>query len=118
MRLCACVAVCVFVCVCAPFYHRTRGCLCKCGVAAGRGPRREPALAVAHTTTVQHKTLNCVAGALPLLLPLPPPLQVVYNVVVGGYFSIKRNIMSIPLGCSITQDQLMPFTEALLRVFR
>nr|CAA70137.1 nitrite reductase [Chlamydomonas reinhardtii] len=47
-----------------------------------------------------------------------PNGEVVYNVVVGGYFSIKRNIMSIPLGCSITQDQLMPFTEALLRVFR
>ncbi len=38
--------------------------------------------------------------------------------VVGGYFSIKRNVMSIPLGCSVTQQQLQPFTEALLRVFR
>ncbi|KXZ49557.1 hypothetical protein GPECTOR_20g411 [Gonium pectorale] len=47
-----------------------------------------------------------------------PDGEVVFNVVVGGYFSIKRNIMSIPLGCSVTQSQLLPFTEALLRVFR
>ncbi|KAG2489125.1 hypothetical protein HYH03_012351 [Edaphochlamys debaryana] len=47
-----------------------------------------------------------------------PDGQVVYNVVVGGFFSIKRNIISIPLGCSITAEQLLPFTEALLRVFR
>ena len=37
---------------------------------------------------------------------------------VGGYFSIKRNIMSIPSELSVTQEQLIPFTEALLRVFR
>ena len=37
---------------------------------------------------------------------------------VGGYFSIKRNIMSIPAELSVTQEQLIPFTEALLRVFR
>lgn len=45
-------------------------------------------------------------------------MQVVYNVVVGGLFSIKRNTVAIPLGCSITREQMMPFTEALLRVFR
>ncbi|GFR51551.1 hypothetical protein Agub_g13970 [Astrephomene gubernaculifera] len=48
----------------------------------------------------------------------PESGEVVFNVVVGGMFSIKRNVVSIPLGCSITQQQLMPFTEALLRVFR
>ncbi|GLC36087.1 hypothetical protein PLESTB_001382100 [Pleodorina starrii] len=48
----------------------------------------------------------------------PDDGEVVFNVVVGGLFSIKRNDVSIPLGCSVTQSQLMPFTEALLRVFR
>ncbi|GIL76708.1 hypothetical protein Vretimale_8819 [Volvox reticuliferus] len=48
----------------------------------------------------------------------PDDGEVVFNVVVGGFFSIKRNVMSIPLGCSVTQAQLLPFTEALLRVFR
>lgn len=37
---------------------------------------------------------------------------------LGGYFSIKRNIMSIPAGVALTQEQVLPFTEALLRVFR
>ena len=32
--------------------------------------------------------------------------EVVFNVVVGGYFSIKRNVISIPLGCSVTQAQV------------
>jgi Nitrite and sulphite reductase 4Fe-4S domain len=31
--------------------------------------------------------------------------EVVYNVEVGGYFSIKRNETSIPLGISVTKDQ-------------
>ena len=44
--------------------------------------------------------------------------QVVFNVLVGGYFSLKRNIMSVPLGVSLTQEQLIPFTLATLRVFR
>lgn len=48
----------------------------------------------------------------------PDTGEVVYNVVVGGLFSIKRNTVAIPLGCSITREQMMPFTEALLRVFR
>jgi ferredoxin-nitrite reductase len=48
----------------------------------------------------------------------PASGKVVFNVVVGGYFSLKRNIMSVPLGVSVTQEQLLPFTLALLRVFR
>jgi hypothetical protein len=32
--------------------------------------------------------------------------EVVFNVEVGGYFSIKRNVTSIPLGVSVTQDQV------------
>jgi hypothetical protein len=48
----------------------------------------------------------------------PASGQLLFNVVVGGYFSIKRNIMSVPLGVAVTEDQLIPFTVALLRVFR
>jgi sulfite reductase beta subunit-like hemoprotein len=33
---------------------------------------------------------------------------VVFNVEVGGYFSIKRNVTSIPLGVSVSEDQV-PF---------
>lgn len=44
--------------------------------------------------------------------------EVVFNVEVGGYFSIKRNVMSIPLGCSITKEQVVPFAEAVMKVFR
>lgn len=38
--------------------------------------------------------------------------------MVGGYFSLKRNVKSIPAPFSVTQEQLIPFTDALLRVFR
>lgn len=38
--------------------------------------------------------------------------------IVGGYFSVKRNIMSVPLGVSLSEDQVIPFTLAALRVFR
>jgi hypothetical protein len=48
----------------------------------------------------------------------PESGEVVFNVVIGGYFSIKRNIVSLPLDCSVTQEQLLPFVDALLRVFR
>ena len=41
-----------------------------------------------------------------------------FNVVVGGHFSIKRNIMSVPLGVSVSYDQVVPFSLAALRVFR
>ncbi|GMH42870.1 hypothetical protein BSKO_10789 [Bryopsis sp. KO-2023] len=48
----------------------------------------------------------------------PQSGEVVYNLVVGGYFSIKRNTVSIPSNISVTRDQLVPFTEAVLKVFR
>ncbi|PNH10821.1 Ferredoxin--nitrite reductase, chloroplastic [Tetrabaena socialis] len=48
----------------------------------------------------------------------PDSGEVVFNVLAGGYFSIKRNVTSISLPCSVTEQQLLPFTEALLRVFR
>lgn len=48
----------------------------------------------------------------------PASGQVLFNVLVGGYFSLKRNIMSVPLGVAVTEDQLIPFTLATLRVFR
>jgi ferredoxin-nitrite reductase len=48
----------------------------------------------------------------------PASGQLLFNVVVGGYFSLKRNIMSVPLGVAVTEEQLIPFTVALLRVFR
>ncbi|KAF5831634.1 hypothetical protein DUNSADRAFT_12794 [Dunaliella salina] len=44
--------------------------------------------------------------------------QVVYNLVVGGYFSLKRNMMSVPTNISVTHDQMVPFNKALLEVFR
>jgi ferredoxin-nitrite reductase len=49
---------------------------------------------------------------------LAPGGEVVFNVELGGYFSIKRNIMSIPMGYSVTREQLTPFCIALLQVFR
>lgn len=48
----------------------------------------------------------------------PASGKVVFNLMVGGYFSLKRNVMSIPATFSVTQEQLVPFTEALLKVFR
>jgi len=48
----------------------------------------------------------------------PDSGNVVFNVVVGGYFSVKRNTVSIPMDTCVTQEQLIPFTEALMRVFR
>lgn len=48
----------------------------------------------------------------------PATGQLMFNVVVGGYFSGQRNIMSVPLGVAVTEEQLIPFTVALLRVFR
>eukprot|EP01024_Parvocaulis_polyphysoides_P010156 TRINITY_DN13366_c0_g4_i1.p1 TRINITY_DN13366_c0_g4~~TRINITY_DN13366_c0_g4_i1.p1 ORF type:complete len:585 (-),score=105.05 TRINITY_DN13366_c0_g4_i1:516-2270(-) len=44
--------------------------------------------------------------------------EILFNVVVGGYFSIKRNTMSIPMDTSVTYDQVVPFCEALLKAFR
>ena len=44
--------------------------------------------------------------------------QVGFNVEVGGYFSIKRNAVSIPMDTFVTVDQVVPFCKALLEVFR
>eukprot|EP01025_Chloroclados_australasicus_P007920 TRINITY_DN1269_c0_g1_i2.p1 TRINITY_DN1269_c0_g1~~TRINITY_DN1269_c0_g1_i2.p1 ORF type:complete len:589 (-),score=63.39 TRINITY_DN1269_c0_g1_i2:316-2082(-) len=44
--------------------------------------------------------------------------EIMFNVVVGGYFSVKRNTMSIPMDTSVTYDQVVPFCEALLKAFR
>ena len=49
---------------------------------------------------------------------LPPAGEVLFNLEMGGYFSAKRNVMSSSYDCSLTEDQLVPFTIALLEVFR
>ncbi|GAB4819719.1 hypothetical protein N2152v2_006765 [Parachlorella kessleri] len=41
-----------------------------------------------------------------------------FNVEVGGYFSPKRNVVSIPMDTFLTQEQVVPFCKALLEVFR
>lgn len=48
----------------------------------------------------------------------PSTAEVVYNVLIGGYFSIKRNTVSVPIDLSVTRDQIVPFSKALLEVFR
>lgn len=48
----------------------------------------------------------------------PETKELRFNVGVGGYFSIKRNTMSIPMDTSLTVEQIVPFSEALLKVFR
>lgn len=44
--------------------------------------------------------------------------EVRFNVEVGGYFSVKRNTTSIPLGVSVSEEQVVPFSEAVMLVFR
>lgn len=41
-----------------------------------------------------------------------------FNLEVGGYFSIKRNVVSIDGNTFIRQDQLVAYCKALLEVFR
>ena len=48
----------------------------------------------------------------------PRTQEVGFNVVVGGYFSVMRNITSIPLNCFVRQDQMVAFCKAFLEVFR
>lgn len=48
----------------------------------------------------------------------PATGEVGFNVEVGGYFSIKRNVMSIPMDTFVSQHQVVPFCKALLEVFR
>lgn len=44
--------------------------------------------------------------------------QVGFNVELGGYFSVKRNTMSIDGDTFLTYDQVVPYCKALLEVFR
>lgn len=37
---------------------------------------------------------------------------------LGGYFSIKRNAMSIPGDTFLAVEQVVPYCKALLEVFR
>lgn len=48
----------------------------------------------------------------------PASGKILFNVVVGGLFSTRRNMMSIPLEVAVTEEQVIPFSLALLRVFR
>jgi Nitrite and sulphite reductase 4Fe-4S domain len=44
--------------------------------------------------------------------------QVGFNVELGGYFSTKRNTMSIDGNTFVRQDQVVAYCKALLEVFR
>lgn len=44
--------------------------------------------------------------------------EIGFNVVVGGMFSIKRNVEAVPMDAWLTQAQVTPFCKALLEVFR
>ena len=46
------------------------------------------------------------------------PAQVGFNLEVGGYFSIKRNVMSINGNTFVRPDQVVAYCKALLEVFR
>ncbi|BDA47083.1 Ferredoxin-nitrite reductase, chloroplastic [Coccomyxa sp. Obi] len=48
----------------------------------------------------------------------PETGEVGFNVELGGYFSVKRNTMSIDGDTFLTQDQVVPYCKALLEVFR
>ena len=41
-----------------------------------------------------------------------------FNVELGGYFSVKRNAMSIWGDTFLAQDQVVAYCKALLEVFR
>lgn len=44
--------------------------------------------------------------------------EIGFNVELGGYFSIKRNVMSIDGDTFVRYDQVVPYCLALLEVFR
>lgn len=44
--------------------------------------------------------------------------QVGFNLELGGYFSVKRNTMSINGDTFLAVDQVVPYCKALLEVFR
>jgi sulfite reductase beta subunit-like hemoprotein len=52
------------------------------------------------------------------LIRLARQAQVGFNVELGGYFSTKRNTMSIWGDTFLAQDQVVAYCKALLEVFR
>ena len=48
----------------------------------------------------------------------PATGEVGFNVELGGYFSIKRNVMSLSGDTFLSYDQVVPYCKALLEVFR
>lgn len=55
------------------------------------------------------------------LVPIANPArggEVGFNVVVGGFFSIKRNEEAIPMDTWLSMEQVVPFCEAALLYFR
>lgn len=55
------------------------------------------------------------------LVPMANPArggEVGFNVVVGGFFSIKRNEEAIPMDTWLTMEEVVPFCEAVLLYFR
>jgi ferredoxin-nitrite reductase len=52
---------------------------------------------------------------LPAPHPHAPEAELGFTVMVGGFFSGQRNELAIPLGLWLRQEELVPFTLALLR---
>lgn len=55
------------------------------------------------------------------LVPMPNPArggEMGFNVIVGGFFSIKRNCEAIPMDVWLPQDEVVKFCEAVLLYFR
>lgn len=54
------------------------------------------------------------------LVPMPDPVTgaIGFNVIVGGFFSIKRNEEAIPLDAWVPYDDVVRFCEAVLLWFR
>lgn len=48
----------------------------------------------------------------------PETGEIGFNVELGGYFSIKRNAVSMDGDTYLTQDQVVPYCKALLEVYR
>lgn len=61
---------------------------------------------------------HCHINDVGLKAVVGPNGQVGFNVELGGYFSIKRNTMSIPGDTFITPDQVTGYCKALMEVFR
>lgn len=58
-------------------------------------------------------TQGCCSKLLLMLFVL---LALCVSTQVGGHFSTRRNCMSIPAPFSVTQEQVVPFAEAVLKV--